>query len=735
MSKKSTVRQALGITGLGLGTVAVATGALGETANDDAGAIETVLVTGQRSSLDLLTEKILDTPQSINVVPAEVIRQQGVSSLQEALKNVPGITLNAGEGGAHGDTVNLRGFSASDDFYLDGLRDTGFYTRDAFDYDAVEVYKGPASTLFGRGSTGGVINQVTKKPELDPIDTVSLTGGSNSEIRAVGDFDFAVDDDSAIRTALMGQRSDVEGRPYVRNQRYGIAPSFATGIGTDTTFTLSLVHEQEDSIPDFGIPFIDGAPAPVPRDTYYGLPSNDRFKTDVNIATARFEHRFADNITVSDTARVGFYWYDSIVTAPHFGSANCYTGSAPFAGGPVCTGAAGETPVTAANPLLPVPGMPLADVFVQRDRPTSKGTVQTLMNQTDLSAKFDTGVFSHDLVVGVDIDREAADLTRFANQDTAIVTVPLLAPNPNEAFPGPQTTVTSRPVTKTSTIGLYAIDTIGMGPHWSLVGALRYDHFTANYDEPIGNSQFAHADDIVSPRAALIYKFDETSSLYFSYGTSFDPSAENLSLSSRTADLAPEKDRTYEVGGKAIWLDGKLATTAALFNTEMTNARIADPLIPSLQELAGDERVNGFEFDVEGYIAPHWEITAGYTYLDPYSNGLVAANVAGVIPNTAHNQANLWTVYEFPQGFALGTGLNYVGKRPGDPGNSEFAPSYITWDAMASYKFTDTFGLQLNVQNITDEYYFANVYYSSAAENHAIPGAGRTFLLTANLSL
>lgn len=720
--------------GAGAASAAAVAGAFGQSANDYGNIPETVVVTGQRSKLDLLTEKILDTPQSIDVVPAEVIRQQGVASLQEALKNVPGITLNAGEGGAHGDTVNLRGFSASDDFYLDGLRDTGFYTRDAFDDDAVEVYKGPASTLFGRGSTGGVINQVTKKPELDPIDTVSVTAGSNSEIRAVADVDFAVDGDSAVRTALMGQRSDVAGRPYVRNQRYGIAPSFATGIGTDTTFTLSLVHEQEDSIPDFGIPFLDGAPVPVPRDTYYGLPGNDRFKTDVNIATARFEHRFADDITLSDTARAGFYWYDSIVTAPHFGSANCYTGSAPFAGGPVCTGAAGQTPVTATNPLAPVPGMPLADIFVQRDRPTSKGTVQTLMNQTDLNAKFDTGVFSHDLVVGVDIDREAADLTRFANQISVIAATPLLAPDPGEAYPGPQTTVTSRPLTKTSTIGVYAIDTVGFGPHWSLVGALRFDHFTANYDEPISKSQFAHADDIASPRAALIYKPDENSSLYFSYGTSFDPSAENLSLSSRTADLAPEKDRTFEIGGKTIWLDGQLAATAALFNTEMTNARIADPLNPALQTLAGDERVNGFEVGMEGYIAPDWEITAGYTYLDPYSNGLVAAGVAGTIPNTAHDQANLWTVYEFPKGFALGTGLNYVGKRPGDPGNSEFAPGYVTWDAMASYKFTDTFGLQLNVQNITDEYYFANVYYSSAAENHAIPGAGRTFLLTANLS-
>ena len=158
------IRHALGATSLGAASVAAATGAFGQTASDPGKMVETVVVTGRRTSLDTLPQKILDTPQSINVVPLEVIREQGVGNLQDALKNVPGITLNAGEGGAHGDLVNLRGFSAGDDFFLDGLRDTGLYTRDAFDYDSVEVFKGPASTLFGRGSTGGVINQVTKIP-------------------------------------------------------------------------------------------------------------------------------------------------------------------------------------------------------------------------------------------------------------------------------------------------------------------------------------------------------------------------------------------------------------------------------------------------------------------------------------------------------------------------------------------------------------------------------------------
>jgi catecholate siderophore receptor len=220
----------------GLVSAAAISAAFGQTvaSNDTASAkgIETVVVTSRKTTLDVLPEKILDTPQSINVVPIEVIKQQGTNNLSEALKNVPGITLNAGEGGTHGDLVNLRGFPAGDDYFMDGLRDTGVYDRDVFDINTLEVYKGPASTLFGRGSTGGVVNQVTKMPELFPIDDASVTGGTNAEIRGTVDVNYVLGDTSAMRLNLMGQRNNIEDRPFARNQRWGAAPSFAYGLGT-----------------------------------------------------------------------------------------------------------------------------------------------------------------------------------------------------------------------------------------------------------------------------------------------------------------------------------------------------------------------------------------------------------------------------------------------------------------------------------------------------------------------
>jgi catecholate siderophore receptor len=744
---------------VGLGFVSAAgavSGAFGQqVASSDANAhdknkpLETVVVTSERPSLDVLPEKILNTPQSINVIPTEVIRQQGTNNLQDALKNVPGITLNAGEGGTHGDLVNLRGFPAGDDYFMDGLRDTGLYDRDTFDTASLEVYKGPASTLFGRGSTGGVINQVTKSPELYPIDDFSTTIGSNSEIRATADVNYVLGDDMAARIALMGQRNDVDGRPFVRNQRWGAAPSFAYGIDEDTTFSLKYLHQQEDNIPDYGIPFFDDKPAPVARDAYYGLPSDDRFKTDVEVVTGRFDHRFNDTFSVSDTARYGSYWFDSRQTAAIYGSANCFTDSSSpyyYSGATLCSSLPAGTavPVTVENPLYPVQGTPAQDVWVLRDRPSSKGVITTLMNETDLTAKFATGSIQHTLITGVEVDSESASLTRFTNQDDAILPTPLLDPNPYEAFPGTQTLVRQTPVTRTQTVGVFANDTIQFNDQWALTAAVRYDHFTAHFDQPIGKAtHFSHVDNIVSPRAALVYKPTERTSLYFSYGTSFNPSAENLSLAASNADLGPEKDRTFEFGGKAEVIDGMLSLTAALFNTEMTNARITDPTNPALQTLAGTERVNGIELDAQGRLTESWEIIAGYTYLDPTAVGLVAPGVHGPIPNTSHNQANLWSVYDLPHDLRVGAGLNYVGRVNAGTDNATVpgqvvtahVPSHVTLDAMLGWRLNDKFDLQLNGYNLTDEYYYVNSYFTRPGENHTVPGAGRTVLITLNASL
>jgi catecholate siderophore receptor len=750
MFNNTVLRAITGASTVGLASAATLSTAMGQTVAANANT-ESVVVTDQKSSYDLIPDKILNTPQSINVVPAEVIKEQGVTSLQDALKNVPGITLNAGEGGTHGDLVNLRGFPINDDYFLDGLRDTGLYNRDVFDVESIEVYKGPASTLFGRGTTGGVINQVTKAPQLYPIDDFTATGGTNAEIRLTGDVNYVLDDTMAVRLNLMAQRNNIEGRPFARTQKWGAAPSFAWGLGTNTVATLEYLHQQEDDIPDYGIPFLVGQPAPVSHRNYYGLPSDDRTKQDVEIVTGKVTHKFDDIFTVSDSARFGSYWFDSQQTAAIYGTANCFSSAATagfFTGAPLCSGLpAGTTaaPVTAFNPLFPTQSTPLADISVLRDRPSGKGIITTWMNSTDLSADFDTLGFAHHLVFGAQEDVEDASLLRLANQNTMIVPTSLLNPNPYEAFPGHQTTVSSRPITRTSTLSTYLVDEVQLDPQWSITGGIRFDHFGARFDQSVGTaSHFTHVDNIGSPRAALVYKPTDESSLYFSYGTSYNPSAETLSLSASNQGLGPERDKTFEFGGKINVFDGQLALTAAAFNTVKTNARISDPLNPSLQSLAGTERVNGVELGAQGHLTENWEVTAGFTYLAPHAVGLIAAGVPGPMPDVARDQANLWTVYDWDIGLHTGVGLNWTGRRSaatGDtlsiPGATVYpsVPAYVTVDGMLSYPINDTFTVQLNGYNLGNEFYYADIYDTRPQENHSIPGAGRTFLLTVGATL
>ena len=310
----------------------------------------------------------------------------------------------------------------------------------------------------------------------------------------------------------------------------------------------------------------------------------------------------------------------------------------------------------------------------------------------------------------------------------------MLTPDTNQPFPGRQTTVSQRPVTTTDTVSGFLIDSIDLGTHWNLVAGIRYDRFDARFDEPITDKHFDRTDDIPSPRAALVYKPTPNQSFYVSYGTSFDPSAESLTLAASNAGLAPERDQTFEVGGKVLALNGHVSLTGAVFHTQMTNARITDPTNPTLQTLAGRLDVDGAEIGASGYLTDKWEILASYTYLNGTSNGLVkstaGANLTEPLQNTAHNQANLpWTTYEF-EPFEVGFGVNYLGGRTADVAGLAHIPAYVTWDAMASYQLTRQVKLQVNAFNLTNAYYFLNSYYSSPTENHVIPGPGRTVSFT-----
>ena len=669
---------------------------------------EEIVVKGTRSVInEKLGGSVQDAPQSINVISAETLKAEAVTNLQDALKNVPGITLNAGEGAARGDTVNLRGFPAFNDFFLDGIRDAGIYTRDTFDLETLEVLKGPSAILFGRGSTGGVINQVTKAPTLTPLDAATLQFGTNSQIRATGDVDMPIGPSSAIRLNAMGERSEVADRDNVFNRRWGFAPSVALGIGEPDSLVLSYLHQQENDRPDVGIPFLFGRPAPVPRNLDYGLTS-DYFKTSVDVGTLRLKHEFSDDFSIANTCRVGIYTFSNYRSSPNFGKEVLF------------------------------PGESLSLIGVGRDDPASSGTQINFTDQLDFTAKFETGFLSHVVTSGIELGRETNELARFQNPfnntNNWIPFTPLLNPNPQQTRPLEPVTSVQR--TKGDEQAAYILDTVHVADYLDVIAGLRYDRFVASFNQYTLTTKatvdFGRTDNVASPRAAIVFKPTETQRYYFSYGTSFDPSAEALSLTAGTANLGPVKAKTYEFGTKLDWLGGMLSTTGALFRTEVTNAQTNDPDNPGVTVLAGNQRVNGLELGVSGHITEDWEILAGYTYLDAktVASG-TPANVGKFLLNTARNAVNLWTEYYLDDHWEVGTGGNFLGRRYADMAQTASIPSYFVWNGMVSYKINDQYSIQMNANNLMDRVYYDNSYFTSAAENHITPGAGRTITFLA----
>ncbi len=685
-----------------------------EGGGDEAGAGR-ITVTGVRSvTRDKLAEDALKAPQSITIVGHELLVQQATSRLVDALRNVPGITLNAGEGAARGDTVNLRGFPAFNDFFLDGVRDAAIYTRDSFNLDSIEVLKGPSAVVFGRGSTGGAINQVSKAPSLAPLWSGTLVGGNNDEIRSTADINQPIGSAAAIRVNAMGERSKVNDRDLISNHRWGIAPSIALGIGGRDSFTAAYMHQEETDIPDVGVPFIAGKPAKVPRNLDYGLAS-DRFRSVVNVGTVQYRHAFSSAFSVSNTLRYGDYTALNRLNAPNFG----YSGS----------------------PGAPGADTPLASVLVGRDSPASQNHRTNLTNQTDITANFRTGAISHTLVAGTEFSRERDDMLRFVNPfgtSGETPATPLLAPDPTATAMTPLGETRGR--TTAYAAAAYIIDTMHIGTHFDVIGGLRYDRFSAHYRptaliagvSPDKLMPLDHVDREWSPRASLVWKPTDHQRYYFSYGTSFDPSAEALSLNSSTANLAPVIARSLEVGAKLDWLHGRLVTTAALFRTQINNAQVTDPDHPTRLVLAGNQRVNGLELGITGRITKHWEITAGYTWLDGKTiASTAAADVGKQLPNAARHAVNLWTEYEFSPHFELGVGGNYVGKRYADFAQAAVLPAYVIVDAMAAWTIDRHLTLRVNVNNMFNKLAWQSSYYANSEENHVIPSPGRTVLFTA----
>jgi catecholate siderophore receptor len=728
MSKKSNLPQrALLASAIGLATASTAGLALAEqgalelgSVNVDGKAEKSYKV--EESASAKYTAPLLDTPQTITVVPKEVIQEQQALSLRQVLSNVSGITFNAGEGGGgSGDSINIRGFSANSNIQVDGLRDSAQTSRtDTFNIEQVEVIKGPNSVFGGAGTTGGSINIISKQPMDRAFTRIGGGLGTDNYHRLTLDTNQPLEGlgtDSALRLNLMAHENDVPGRDQIDRERWGIAPSLRLGFNESTRLTLSAFHQTDDNLPDYGVPALDGKKlAGVSREDYFGWKNLDKEEIEQNAFTANFEHDFNDNLRLQNLTRYSRVDRDTVVSASHVNL----------------------TGVPAGNYRPAGPQAYGRDV-----------TTDMWINQTNLRASFDTAGLGHELVTGVELSRENLDLKTY-NHGLGNALYPAdgydLA-NPPGQWNGPiNKTITGYTENQLDNKALYVFDTIALSEQWDLNLGLRYDWFDAESETfsatQVRTGRFTSKDEELSSRAGLVYKPTDNGRIYVAWGNSFNPSAESVAtsgggLNGNTQNLDPEKNETWELGTKWEFLGGRLMLDGAVFRVEKTDAR--EQLADGSYILAGEQRVQGVELGATGKVTDRWNVYANYTFLDSETlkSEIDPAREGQALGNTPPHSFNLWTTYELPQGWTLGYGARYVSERNVSSSTQAKLDDYWLHNAMVGYKVSDNLDLQLNVNNLFDEDYVERVRQNigTTARSSAIEyGDARSAMLSATYS-
>jgi len=646
-----------------------------------------VTVTGLRQTMSSpkYTAPLRDVPQTISVIPAEVIEAQGVTALRDVVRNVPGLTVNAGEGGATpGDNFNIRGFSARSDLFVNGVRDLGGYSRETFNIEQVEVTKGPGSVYSGRGSTGGSVNLVTKTPTTGSEFYAATVGVGNADFtRAAVDLNQPLEGLSlrglGVRMNASWQNAGIAGLDVVKNRSWGVAPSVAFEPNADTRLTVDYSHVQQENIPAYGMQNneTDGPLTGSNPRAFYGLRSLDREDVSASTLTGRVERYLGDQFSLR--TQVGYIGtdVDRIVT---FGQTNGTRSS--------------------------------------RSHITSD---QNVTGAVDLTGRFDTGSVGHTAVAGVEIIREESSRATYEFTAPPPPIEDLANPNPDAPYAGEAIRRRPSRQVEATTSSAYIFDTVRLSPALELNGGLRYDHFSPVYRDSLDVIQEPRTTaDALTWRAGAVVKPAPYGSIYFSYGTSFNPSGETLALSGDGASgVQPEKNRSFEVGTKWDLLDERLSLTGAVFRTEKTNARMDDPDDPLGEAiiLAGRQRAQGFEAGISGRPVPGWVVIGAYTFMESEILTGNEGTVGNPLPNTPKHAASLWTTYLFPWRLEVGGGVRFVDERWLRPTST--VPSYTAFDAEAAYVVNENLTLRLNLQNLTDATYFDQGRFW-------VPAAGRS---------
>jgi catecholate siderophore receptor len=674
-------------------------------------------------------QEIRDIPQSLTVITEKVMDDRNFSNVKEVLKNTAGISFQAAEGGEEDIKVHGISLQSTGDIFIDGMRDPAFYDRDTFFLDKIELLRGSASLLFGRGSTGGAVNQVTKQAQLADQNQIDVTMGSHGALRAVVDFDKRTGETSGLRVSAMTNTADSNGAGSKIDKR-GIGLNYRYGVDETDEFGITLYGLQNDNGINYGVRWMRQSPTDtvanklntqLDPDAYYGLAS------DFNKGTAYYgmlthTHRFSKDTEVVTKLRYAEYTRDQRATLWNFAAAAQQPG----------------------GQVVSLDTLSNATVLTRGFQP-KKQDMQTVTAQSDLSTRFDALGFKHTLQAGVDFAKEKKQV--FGQITAAQGGIVPTRPNTTIGTPSDGASIDEnlRSYRKTSAYvsdayGGYVQDMIEVAPMWKVLAGLRYDHLKGDYDTyavpnnaltPVTTSSYQMKVSEVSKRGAVLFQPDAQWSFHLMGATSFNTSGDAYSLSSANQDIPPEKSVNVELGAKWDSADGRLSLRASAFRNTKLHERNTDPLVPSVVTLSGKRHAAGLDFDVAGRITPAWEVFGNFTWIPVAKIDISSATggeLQGQRPSlTPRYSGSLWTAYQVLPQLRLGAGVNArSGQTPNRNPVGIYAPKFVTADVMAEYAVVpDQLSFKLYVSNIANKLYADQLYTS-----FYVPGTGRVTSLT-----
>ncbi len=687
-------------------------------------------------------QQLRNIPQSITVVTEKLIDDRNLDTMKDVLRNTAGVTFQAAEGGE--EDIRLRGFSlaTTGDLFIDSMRDPAFYDRDTFNVDRVELLRGSASMLFGRGSTGGAANQVSKVPRLITEHEITATLGSHRYARVLGDFNIQTGESSALRLNTMVTKADNNGSGSSIDKK-GIAAAYRFGIGERDEFMASLYYLENRNGINYGLPWIrPNTSATTAANTimggldpsaYFGA-SSDRNDGSAQWLAFKHIHRFDSDNELQTQIRQGRFTRDQRASTIRF------AGQAP----------ASATPLT--NPTAVTFDSLNGGTVFNRGAALKIQDVDTLHLQSDFNRKFTALGFKHEMVAGIDLAQEKkfVNAARTAAQGGIDVTKPqTLYGTPFDGAGVNEDARILRPGNDFSALGLgvYAQDLIQVAKDWKVLLGLRFDTMRGDYSAynipaatPLGapvTTSYAQSISAPSKRLGVLYQPNALQSYHFSYGTSFNTSGDVYSYNAQSANTDPESSVNIELGAKIDSADRQYTTRLAIFHSTKSNERNTDPDTAATRLLLSGKRHSaGIEVDLTGRINKQWEIYGSYMWM-PEAVVDIAASTSSTVGNRTGDRPGLspvhsgtvWSTYQYTPKFRFGGGINFrSAQAPADTTAPSWeAPGFATVDLMAEYLINDRYSVKANLNNVGNVLYADSLY-----RGHYVPGTGRLLYVGLN---